>query len=437
MSKKLTDLAREIMSGKAPLSEGVDPLENVNDLGPAIVHPLQARGKNYGSGVGGSDTTIPGSGNKGEKLNPTDRPKKAAGDEDAHADSKDKSIPGSEKAGEKVNPTNRPAKAPGDEDGHPGNGSNKKGGEEYNPTHRTQSVKEDEDVVGDDDVAILEDEDKDKDKDSDKKSDDDKSDDDKDDKKKKSKEDSDKAVKEHVDAMLSGENLTEEFQKKAATIFEAAIAERASVIREELEEEFAESLAEAIESIKEDMEGKVEDYMSYVAKEWLKENEVAIESATKVSLSDDFLNGLRALFIEHHIDIPTDKADVVEELSSEVEELEDKLNEEIAKNIETQKEISVLRRSAMVMEACVDLTTTQSSKVVKLAEGIEAESDDEFQTKLNTIREAYSGQKTTTAVGKTVTEDKNPPASEKNEEVDDRMSKYVNVAKRHSPWQSK
>jgi hypothetical protein len=533
MSKKnITDLARSIMEGKTKtLSEGADPLENVNDLGPAIVHPLQSRGKDYGSGVsGGKDGTIPGSSKPGEKYNPTNKDPDPKGDVKPNVNSKDHTIPGSEKPGEKFDPTN---KGKGDDkSGNPADGptGGKGKGEPYNPTHRTQSVKEEilselskntlssyvkkaasdrsmlspithsadtkgaqkkrdnrrkgvslafnkltkEDVeaimnfIGgeineenlealdankrnellsffeslEDGTSLLEvskddDDDDDDDKDDSKDKDDDKDDDgDKADKFKKLKEAreaADRAIAEHVDAMLSGENLTEEFQKKAKTIFEAAVAEREAVLREEIEAEFAGKLEEAIEEIKTDLEAKVDDYMSYCAKEWLKENELAVESSTKVQLSDDFLNGLRSLFIEHHINIPTEKVDVVEELSSEVEELEGKLNEEIAKNVEVQKEVSELRRERMVIEACAGLTTTQASKVMKLVEGISAETDDEFKSKLSTIVESYTGTKP--PVGKTVVEDKDPASNEKKEEVDNPMSKYVSAAKRHSPWQ--
>jgi len=448
MAKNLNELAREIMAGKKVVAESGDPLERVTDHGPAIVHPLQKQGVNYAAGSPGQDNTVPGADGKQEKFNPTNKDVGGPAKSGSAPSSKDHSIPGSDKGGEKFNPTSTKEKASGDETGKPGDGPNGKTGEPYNPTRRTQSVKEDADrdnaeiLEGKVEIEVDTDDKKDNKKDkSDKKDKKDSKDDDddKDDKKpaflkKEAKEASDRALKEHVDAMLSGENLTEEFKKKASTIFEAAVAERAATIREELEEEFAGALSEAIEVLKTEQEGKLDDYMSYVAKEWLKENEVAIESGMKTQIADDFLNGLRGLFVEHHIDIPAEKVDVVEELSEEVEALEESLNDEIAKSVELSKELSGLRRACMVIEARQGLTDVQVSKLDKLVEGISADTDEEFQEKLNTVRESYTGEKT--PVGKSVTEDKDPASNEKKEEGSGPMSRYVDAIKQ-TPWRSK
>jgi len=194
---------------------------------------------------------------------------------------------------------------------------------------------------------------------------------------------------EDVDALLAGENLSEEFKAKAATIFEAAVMARVTPIVEEVENQLMEQFEIAVEEIKEDMAAKVDDYLNYMVEEWMKENELAIYSGLKSEIVEDFIHGLRDLFVEHYIDIPEDKVDVVEELTSKVEELEASLNEQINVAVELTKELNEQKKIEAIYTACEGLSQTQVEKLKSLAENVEYTTQEEFDTKLSTLKESY------------------------------------------------
>lgn len=196
-------------------------------------------------------------------------------------------------------------------------------------------------------------------------------------------------MKEDVDALLSGENLSEEFKEKATTIFEAAVFARVESIVEDMESQLAEQFEEAVEEIKEDLAGKVDDYLNYMVEEWIKENEIAIEKGLRAEIVEDFMTGLRNLFVEHYIDIPAEKVDVVEELTNKVEELESGLNEQIARAVEMKKELNEHKKFEAIYTACEGLTQTQVEKMKSLAEGVEFTTEEEFSGKLETLKESY------------------------------------------------
>ena len=196
-------------------------------------------------------------------------------------------------------------------------------------------------------------------------------------------------MKEDIDAMLAGENLSEEFATKAATIFEAAVIARAEEVIAEAEEELQQQFNEAVEQVKEELAAKVDDYLNYMVEEWVKENQLAIEKGLRAEIVEDFMGGLRNLFVEHYIDIPTDKVDVVEELTTRVEELEASLNEQIKAAVDLTKEISEHKKIEAIHAVCESLTQTQVEKMKSLAEGIEFTTEDEFAEKLETIKESY------------------------------------------------
>ena len=196
-------------------------------------------------------------------------------------------------------------------------------------------------------------------------------------------------MKEDVDALLSGENLSEDFREKATTIFEAAVFTRVESIVEEMEEQLAEQFEQAVEEIKEDLAGKVDDYLNYMVEEWIKENEIAIEKGLRAEIVEDFMTGLRNLFVEHYIDIPAEKVDVVEELTAKVEELESGLNEQIARAVEMKKELNEHKKFEAIYAACEGLTQTQVEKMKSLAEGVEFTTEEEFSGKLETLKESY------------------------------------------------
>ena len=196
-------------------------------------------------------------------------------------------------------------------------------------------------------------------------------------------------MKEDIDALLSGENLSEEFVTKASTIFEAAVIARAEEVIAEAEVALQEQFEAAVEEIKEDLAAKVDDYLNYMVEEWMNENEVAIERGLRAEIVEDFIGGLRNLFVEHYIDIPADKVDVVEELTTKVEELEASLNEQINRGVELTKELNEQKKIEAIYTACEGLTQTQVEKLKSLAEGVEFTTDNEFASKLETLKESY------------------------------------------------
>jgi hypothetical protein len=196
-------------------------------------------------------------------------------------------------------------------------------------------------------------------------------------------------MKEDMDALLSGENLSEEFVQKASTIFEAAVIARAEEVIAEAEVQLAEQFESAVEEIKEDLAAKVDDYLNYMVEEWMKENQIAIEKGLRAEIVEDFIGGLRNLFVEHNIDIPADKVDVVEELVAKVEQLEASLNEEISRGIELTKSLNEQKKIEAIYTACEGLTQTQVEKLKSLAEGVEFTTEEEFGTKLTTLKESY------------------------------------------------
>ena len=196
-------------------------------------------------------------------------------------------------------------------------------------------------------------------------------------------------MKEDMDALLSGENLSEEFVTKATTIFEAAVIARAEEVIVEAEEQLMEEFEIAVEQIKEDMAAKVDGYLNYMVEEWMKDNQLAIQSGLKAEITEEFLTGLRDLFIEHHIDIPEDKVDIVEELAAQLEATEAVLNEEIARGIQLSQALNEQKKFEAIYTACEGLSQTQVEKMKSLAEGVDFTTEEEFVTKLETLKESY------------------------------------------------
>jgi hypothetical protein len=196
-------------------------------------------------------------------------------------------------------------------------------------------------------------------------------------------------MKEDIDALLSGENLSEEFATKATTIFEAAVTTRVEEIVEEMENELVEQFQVAVDEIKEDLASKVDDYLTYMTEEWMKENQIAIDKGLRAEVVEDFIGGLHKLFAEHYIDIPEEKVDVVEELSAKVGELEEQYNAQVRTSIELKKELNEHKKIEAVHTVCEGLTQTQVEKMKSLAESIEYTTETEFSNKLETLKDSY------------------------------------------------
>ena len=255
--------------------------------------------------------------------------------------------------------------------------------------------------------------------------------------KKLKKEDLEIDVKDDMDALVGGEDLSEEFKTKAATIFETAVS--AKVISEvnqrveELEEQYVQEITEAKEEHKSTMTEKVDGYLNYVVEEWMTENELAVEKGIRSELVEDFMTGLKTLFTEHYIDIPEEKVALVDDLFGKVEDLEQKLDESINSNVEMKKELAEFKKEETLREVSKDLADTEKEKLGKLAEGIDFEDEQQYTEKLEVIKENYFPTSTTKT--ETITEElENTEEEETSSDtsVDPVMSHYVSALTRNN-----
>ena len=196
-------------------------------------------------------------------------------------------------------------------------------------------------------------------------------------------------VSADVEALLQGEELSEEFQEKAKTIFEAAINSKVDAIQKELETIYSEKLAEEIESTKTSLTERVDSYLEYVADEWLHENQLAVDQGLKAEMSESFMTGLKGLFEEHYVSVPEEKYDVLESMVNKLDEMESKLNEQIDKNIALNKRLSESTSDGILSEVSEGLAVTQKEKLASLAESVEFESEANYREKLVTLRNSY------------------------------------------------
>jgi len=201
-------------------------------------------------------------------------------------------------------------------------------------------------------------------------------------------------VDEHMNALVAGQDdLSEEFKTKAATVFESAVNSKVKEIAEAMEADVQTNYEQDIAKAKEELTEKVDSYLSYVVEEWMKENEIALERGIKGEIAEDFISGLKKLFAEHYIDVPDEKYNVLEDQASKIEELEKKLNEQIEKNVELNKDNAEKSRKEIMAEVAGDLADTAKEKFAKLAEEIEWSDADSFKQKCETIKESYFGKK--------------------------------------------
>ena len=201
-------------------------------------------------------------------------------------------------------------------------------------------------------------------------------------------------VKEDIAALVQGEELSEEFKSKAATIFEAAVHQKVMEVSsekiDELEKEFQDNLQEEIVSFRDELTEKVDGYLNYVVEEWMKENELALESSLRSEITEEFMSGLKNLFTEHYIEVPEEKVDIVENLFDKVEELEEKLNSQIQENVKVKDELNDYRKNKILEEVCEDLADTQAEKMKSLVDGVTYEENaDDFENKVKMIKESY------------------------------------------------
>ena len=251
--------------------------------------------------------------------------------------------------------------------------------------------------------------------------------------KKLKKEDLEIDVKDDIEAITNGEDLSEDFKTKASTIFEASVS--AKVLSEvnqrveKLEEEYKKEITEAKEEHLSTVTEKVDGYLNYVVEEWMKENELAVEKGIRSELVEDFMTGLKNLFTEHYIDIPEEKVDLVDDLFEKVEELEQKLDESINTSVDIKKELAEYKREETLREVSEDLADTEKEKLGKLAEGIDFEDKSQYTEKLEVIKENYfPKQQSETITEELENTEKEQPSSEP--DIDPVMSKYASALTR-------
>ena len=197
------------------------------------------------------------------------------------------------------------------------------------------------------------------------------------------------SVEEDVEALLQGEELSEEFQAKAKTIFEAAINSKVAAIKEELEADHIKAIKEETAELKVELTERTDSYLEYVADEWMQENKLAVDQGVKAELSESFMAGLKGLFEEHYVSIPEDKYDVLENMVNKLDEMEGKLNEQIENNVALNKRLAESKSDGILSDVAEGLAITQKEKLASLAESVEFESEQNYREKLVTLRESY------------------------------------------------
>ena len=203
-------------------------------------------------------------------------------------------------------------------------------------------------------------------------------------------------VEEDLNALIAGEELSEEFQEKARTIFEAAIRTKVAEMTESIKAQYEETLVEEVKAIKEELQDRLDSYLEYVADEWVSENELAIEHGLKTEMTESFLEGMKKLFEDHYVTIPEEKYDVIESMVDKLDEMESKLNEQIDKNVALNKRLAESTADVIFAEVTEGLAQTQRDKLATLAENVEFESENGYREKLETLKESYFPSKTST-----------------------------------------
>ena len=236
---------------------------------------------------------------------------------------------------------------------------------------------------------------------------------------------------EDVDALVAGEELSEEFRVKAATIFEAAVTSKVNAEVAALQEAFEATLTEEVEKIQTELAEKVDDYLTYAAETWMKENALQVEHGIKTEMAESFFNGLKGLFLEHNFSVPEEKFNLLDGMAGEIDEMETKLNEQIDTNIALNKRIGEFVKMEIVNECATGLAETQKEKLASLAEGVEFETEEDFRKKIETIKESYFTRKAELAESVSEpTEEASEPLVEST--VSGSMSKYVDALARWS-----
>jgi hypothetical protein len=242
-------------------------------------------------------------------------------------------------------------------------------------------------------------------------------------------------IEEDVNALLAGEELSEEFQEKARTIFEAAIKSRVAEIKESLQESYAAALVEELDAIKTQLTERVDSYLEYVADEWFQENALAVEHGLKTEMTESFLVGMKSLFEDHYVSIPEDRYDVIESMVDKLDEMEEKLNEQIQRNVALNRRLAESVADVIFADVAEGLALSQKDKLASLAENVEFESEADYREKLVTLRESYFPSNTGTQRSATENLSEEVTTTEKealNESISPMMAAYLQTLSRAS-----
>ena len=234
-------------------------------------------------------------------------------------------------------------------------------------------------------------------------------------------------IEEDVNALLGGEDLSEEFKEKARTIFEAALKSKIAEVTEVLESQYAEKLEEGVAEARAELAERVDSYLEYVSDEWFTENALVIEHALKTEMTESFLQGMKGLFEEHYVQIPEEKYDVLESMVEKLDDMETKLNEQIEKNISLNKRLSESVADGVLDQVSEGLAQTQKEKLASLAESVEFESEEAYREKLNTLKESYFNSKKESAAAKTETLSEGVDNAAPGEQHSGQMAAYLKM----------
>ncbi len=238
-------------------------------------------------------------------------------------------------------------------------------------------------------------------------------------------------VDEDINALIAGEELSEEFQEKARTIFEAAIKSKIADIKESVKEQYEANLVEEVKVIKEELQERVDSYLEYVADEWVSENQLQVEQGLKTEMTESFLEGMKKLFEDHYVTIPEEKYDVIESMVDKLDDMESKLNEQIEKNVALKKRLAESTADVIFADVTEGLAQTQRDKLATLIENVEFESEQGYREKLETLKESYFPSKTSAPTSKTenLTEESGESAYQ-TKQVSSSMERYLQTMTR-------
>ena len=240
------------------------------------------------------------------------------------------------------------------------------------------------------------------------------------------------SVEEDVNALFAGEELSEEFQDKARTIFETAIKSKVEEVKEQIQVQYQAQLVEEVAAVKTELTERVDSYLEYVAQEWLEENQLAIEHGLKTEMTESFLNGMKSLFEDHYVSIPEEKYDVIESMVDKLDEMESKLNEQIDKNVALNKRLAESTADVIFAEVAEGLAVTQKEKLASLAENVEFDSEETYREKLVTLRNSYFSESATSAQREVAEEVEVAEETQESQSVSPLMESYLSVLQRAS-----